>query len=77
MNCKDINKKLSSISHVLDYIVLDAGQCIYLIISTGGYSTYMPTQGITVVTKEGAMRIADSYWHKGTFLQKLNKLGRD
>lgn len=78
MSSKDsrvVAGQLLAIERVRDVLVLDAGQCVLLIFSTGGFSTYMPQRGITVLDKAGAETVASSYWHKGTFHDKCKELG--
>ena len=78
MHSKDaraVTEHLNNMDHVLQVLTLDAGQCVLLVISTGGYCTYMPQRGITIVSEDDALVIADSYWHKAT-LQKAIKAHR-
>lgn len=73
---QDVTKYIQSLPQVQDIIVLDGGRQVLLIISTGGYSSYTPTQGIKRLTKEEATTIAGNYWHKATFIAKCMKLGK-
>ena len=59
-----IQKQLNSFSKVHDYLLLDAGKHLYIVLATSGqYSSYTPTNGFTALTKEQAEALADRYWH--------------
>jgi len=70
-----VTAHLMAMKHVKDVIVLDAGLCVLLVLSTGGFSYYIAQQCITVLTKAQATTIADNYWHKATFLEKCKEHG--
>lgn len=70
----DITEKLLSFDKVNQVLVLDAGQSVLLVQATSGqWSTYTPSKRFTPVTIAEALIVADSYWHKTTFLAMLDK----